>query len=97
MIKLADIYQYKNGKRTIVFFELGIYDLLRNRLGFRYTKIKKKGYFLKENNGIYEISYFHRLGDSFRKFIEQEFENLEISKEIDYHYFRYNRQNSGCF
>lgn len=84
MIKLADVYQQKNGKKKIKFFELGLYDLLKVKLGFRYTKINGKGYYLKENNGIYEISYFHHLGDSFRKFIEEEFENLEISKEIDF-------------
>lgn len=87
MIKLADIYQYKNGKKKINFFELGIYVLLKEKLRFRYAKIDGKGYFLQEKNGIYEISYFYQLGDSFSKFIQQEFDNLEISKEIDLHSF----------
>ena len=82
MIKLAHIHQYKNGRKRIKFFELGIYDLLK-RIGFRYTKIKGKGYYLKEKDGIYQISRFHRLSENFIKHIEQEFENLEISKEID--------------
>ncbi|NQU54449.1 MAG: hypothetical protein HQ522_18145 [Bacteroidetes bacterium] len=87
MIKLADIYKYKNGRKKIVFFELGIYDLLKEKLGYRYTKINGKGYYLKDNNGIYEVSYFHHLGNSFRTYIEQEFENLEISNQIDLHSF----------
>jgi hypothetical protein len=86
MIKLANIFHNKSGQIKIEFFEMGIYDLLK-RLGFRYTKIKGKGYYLKEKNGIYEISYFHHLGDSFRKYIEQEFDNLEISNEIDLNSF----------
>jgi hypothetical protein len=86
MIKLADIFSYKNGRKKIEFFEMGIYDLLK-RLGFRYVKINGKGQYLKEKNGIYELSYFHHLSKSFIKYIEQEFENLEISKEIDLHSF----------
>lgn len=87
MIKLADIFEYKNGKKKIEFFELGIYDLLKEKLGFRYAKINGKGYYLKEKDGIYEISYFHHLGDDFREYLEREFENLDISKETDFHSF----------
>ncbi len=87
MIKLADIFEYKNGKKKIKFFQLGIYDLLKRELGFRYTKINGKGYYLKNRKGIYMISYFYHLEDAFIEYIEQEFENLELSKEIDYHSF----------
>ena len=87
MIKLADVFEYKNGKKKIEFFELGIYDLLKEKLGFRYAKINGKGYYLKEKDGIYEISYFQHLGDDFREYLEHEFENLDISKEIDFHNF----------
>ncbi len=90
MIKLADIFEYKNGKKKIKFFQLGIYDLLKRELGFRYTKINGKGYYLKNRKGIYMISYFYHLEDAFIEYIEQEFENLELSKEIDYHSFMYN-------
>lgn len=95
MIKLADIYQFKKGKKKIVFFELGIYDLLKEKLGFRYTKINGKGHYLKGNNGIYEVSYFHQLRESFKEFVKKEFDNLEISKEIDLRSFMneyYHRQ-----
>lgn len=84
MIELANIYEYKNGKKKIVFFELGIYDLLKEKLGFRYSKIKGKGYYLKENNGVFEIVGFHHLGLAFKEFIKKEFYNLDISKQIDY-------------
>ncbi|MFC0878716.1 hypothetical protein ACE01N_19130 [Saccharicrinis sp. FJH2] len=87
MIKLADIYTLKNETKRVEFFLYGIYDLLKEKLGFRYTKINGKGYYLKENDGIYEISYFHHLGHDFQKYIEQEFDKLEISNEIDYHSF----------
>ena len=87
MMKIAHIYKYKNGRKRIEFFELGIYKLLKDELGYRYYKIKGKGYYLKEKNGIYEISYFHNLLDDFIQYIEQEFENLNISKEIDLHSF----------
>ncbi|WP_308993369.1 hypothetical protein QLS71_011325 [Mariniflexile litorale] len=47
MIKIAEINELKNGKKNIVFFELGIYKTLKEKLGFKFTKIDKKGYYLK--------------------------------------------------
>ena len=87
MIKLIDYFKQKNGKIKIDFFLLGVYDLLKNELGFKYTKINKKGYYLKESNGIYTVVGFHKLKDEFKKFIDENYEKLEFSKEIDYHDF----------
>ncbi|MEP5341235.1 MAG: hypothetical protein ABJL44_15965 [Algibacter sp.] len=82
MIKLADIYEYKNGRKKITFFEKGIYDCLK-KLGYRYSKINNKGYYLIEKNEVFEIAYFHHLGADFIKHIEQEFTNLDISKKLN--------------
>jgi hypothetical protein len=87
MIKLIDYYNTKNGKKKIDFFLLGIYDLLKFKLGFRYTKINKKGYYLKESNGIYEIVGFHKLKDEFKKFVDENYDSLEFSKEVNYNDF----------
>ncbi len=87
MIKIIDHYTTRNGKKKIDFFMLGIYDLLKNRLGFRYTKINKKGYYLKEKNGIFKVVGFHKLKDAFKAFIENNYESFEFSNEIDYHFF----------
>jgi hypothetical protein len=81
MSKLADINN--NKKRKVVFFHLGIYDLLKHQLGFRYTKINKKGYYLKESNGIFVITDFEELRDSFKAFIKENFDTLELSNEIN--------------
>lgn len=87
VIKLADIVEYKNGRKKVKIFPYGIYDLLKKELGFRYTKINGKGYYLREENGIYRLSYFHHLEEAFIEYIEQEFENLELSTKVDYHTF----------
>lgn len=82
MIKLADIYPSRNGKPKVDFFQLGIYDLLKIQLGFRYAKFDGKGNYLKEENGVYKIVNFHKLKDDFRDYISDHFEELEVSKEI---------------
>ena len=87
MIKIIDYYNTKYGKKKIDFFLSGIYDLLKFKLGFRYTKINKKGYYLKELNGVYDIVGFHKLKDEFKKFIDENFEDLEFSKEVSYNDF----------
>lgn len=87
MIKLLNFYNTKNGKKKIDFFLLGVYYLLKFKLGFRYTKINMKGYYLKDSDGIYEVVGFHKLRDEFKKFIDENYENLELSKEISYHEF----------
>lgn len=82
MIKLADVYTYRNGKPKVEFFEYGIYELLKSTLGFRYSKLNGKGYYLKEENGLYKIVSFYELKDDFRNYINNNFEELEIAKEI---------------
>ena len=82
MIKLADIYPSRNGKPKVDFFLLGIYDLHKTQLGFRYAKFDGKGNYLKAENGVYKIVNFHKLRDDFRNYISDNFEALEASKEI---------------
>jgi hypothetical protein len=82
MIKLADIYPSRNGKPKVEFFLLGIYNLLKTTLEFRYTKLNGKGYYLKEEKGLYKIVSFHKLKDDFRNYVSNNFEEMEISKEI---------------
>ncbi len=101
-MKLADIHTYKNGRKKITFFELGIYDLLKNKLGFRYTKINDKGHYLKEFNGIYKVVNFFDLRDEFVKYLGDDFGSMEISKEIDFHtfeneYYKINPIRNGHF
>lgn len=87
MIKIADIFELKNGKKKVKFCHLGIYDLLRERLGYRYTKINNKGYYLKYNNGIYKVANFHNLRESFVDFIKNEFGSIKFNSAIDHHDF----------
>lgn len=87
MIKLIDYKKSKTGRIKIDFSLLGIYSLLKNKFGFRYVKIDKKGYYLKELDRIYKVVGFHKLKDTFREFVEDNYEQLEFSKEIDYHDF----------
>lgn len=82
MIKLTDIYPSRNGKQKVDFFLLGIYDILKSQLGFRYAKLDGKGNYLKAENGVYRIVNFHNLKDDFRNYISHNFEKLDASKEI---------------
>jgi len=86
-MKLADIYKFNSGKKKVVFFEMGLYELLKNTLGYRYAKINNKGYYLQEVSGIYKKVDFHKLKDSLRKYLEDSFENLDEAKEIEFHDF----------
>jgi ribosomal protein S8 len=76
----------KNGKVKFEFFELDIYDLLREN-GFRYTKIRNKGRFLKSDKGVYKVCNFQDLKDFFVEHIEDNFENLGYPKEIEKEFF----------
>ena len=88
MIKLAEIRESKTGRKKIEFFQLGIYDLLKNHLGFRYTKINKKGYYLKLNiDGMFEVVNFLKLSEAFREYISTEFENISELKGVTYNEF----------
>jgi len=87
MTKIAEINKLKNGKKNVEFLELGIYKILKEKFEFRYTKIDKKGYYLKYDKGIYSITNFQQLRDCFHKYLNQEFNNLELSEKIDFETF----------
>lgn len=85
MTKLIEINVTKTGKKRIEFFQLGIYELLRTTLGFRYTKINNKGYFLKQkSDGLYEVVNFLKLSEVFRDYIKTDFRAVVQDKGIDY-------------
>lgn len=84
MESFVKIKTYKNGRKKVEFDRIGIYGIIRNKLGFRYTKINGKGYYLKENNGTFERAHSYELGQEFTKYLEKEFENFEFSKEIGF-------------
>ena len=86
-MKLADIRIDKNGNKKVDFFQLGIYDLIKKQLGFRFARIENKGYYLKFSSGIYEKSSFIEMQDTLSKHIETEFENIEINGKIDHQKF----------
>jgi|TARA_B110000967_G_scaffold181779_1_gene199233 hypothetical protein len=83
-MKIADIHDYKNGKKRVDFSHLGIYELVRKKLNFRFTKVDGKGYYFEYKNGIYTKSSFNKMQDCFRNHIKTEFENLEINGEVKY-------------
>ncbi|MEE9363112.1 MAG: hypothetical protein V3U92_10995 [Cellulophaga sp.] len=87
MTKIVEINEFKNGKKNVEFFELGIYKILKEKFGFRYTKIDKKGYYLKYDKGVYSITNFQHLRDCFHKYLNQEFNNLDLSEKIDFEIF----------
>jgi len=102
MIKIADIFELKNGKKKVEFFHLGIYDLLREKLGFKYTRINKKGYYLKYSHGIYNVVNFHELKDSFLDFIKNDFGSINFNLSIAYldfinEYYRQSPIKNGNF
>lgn len=85
-MKVADIYNYNNGKKKVKFFEMGVYEHIKE-LGYRYTKIKNKTFFLKEENGIYNEVSFKDVKDAFHDYIKDNFDKLEINGEIERHDF----------
>jgi hypothetical protein len=84
MIKIADVFESGNGMKKVKFFHLGLYDLLREKLGFRYTKINKRGYYLKNIDGIYKVVDFHELKDSIVNFIKKDFDTINFNIPINY-------------
>jgi hypothetical protein len=82
MMKLADISYSRNGRPKVDFFHLGIFNFLKTTLGFRYTKFNNRGHYLKEVNGVYSKVKFYTLSIDFKNYISENFEELEISKEI---------------
>jgi hypothetical protein len=84
MVKIADVYQNRNGIKRVEFFQLGIYSLVKNTLDFRFAVINKKGYFLKFEDGIYKKTYFESVKRSFTDYIRSNFNDLEINGEISF-------------
>jgi len=87
MIKIAKIIEIGKGKKKVEFFHLGIYDLLKVELGYRYTVINKKGYFLKEIDGVLKVVQFIDIKDDFKNHIKNNFETIKIEGAISYHDF----------
>jgi len=87
MTKIADISIRRNGLKKVTFFELGIYRVLKQELGFRFVKYKGKGYYLRYNNGALNHVAFHSLRDAFIEYLEKHFTRLPISKEIEFEAF----------
>ena len=81
-MKIADIFEYKNGKKRVDFFNLGIYDLIRNNLNFRFINIDGKGYYLEQRNRVFMKSNFYEMEEAFRNYINEKFENLEINGKV---------------
>lgn len=56
----------KSGKNKITFSKQGVVTYLKDELGFRYSKIGKKGFFLKlESENKYKVVPFNTLKDDF--------------------------------
>lgn len=84
MVKFADIIEVQKDQRKIEFNDVAIYELLKKHLGFRYTEINKKGYFLKlGEDGYYEITGFITMFKTFEESIKSEFENIKELKGLD--------------
>lgn len=88
MERIADIIVMRNGKVKVRFFELGIYEVLKNEFGYRYVKIDGKGYYYKhlEDGGIQSVNFFE-LADSFRLYIERNFHLFGFNNLIEYKTF----------
>jgi hypothetical protein len=84
MIRIADIFEIGNGMKKITFFHLGLYNLLREKFGFRYSKINNRGYYLKNIDGIYKVVDFHELKDSIVNFIKKDFDTISFNIPINY-------------
>lgn len=87
MYQIASVYKNRNKNLKVEFNLLDIYRILKNELGFKYIKIKEKGYYLQEINGRYEIVKFYQLKDVFKEYITRYFHTQSISNEIDFHLF----------
>jgi len=82
-IELANISICKKGSKKVSLFYMGIYDLLKNELGYRYVKIKDKGHFIKKiENGYKEVNII-QLSHDFYNYVKSNYESFDIAKEVD--------------
>lgn len=86
-MKIADISENNSGKKKVEFFNLGIYNFIKNKLNFRYVKVDGKGYYMQQTKEGFIRSNFSEMEQSFRYYIYENFEKLEINGKIDYHTF----------
>ncbi len=85
MNKIADIIRTSRGNIKVKFNLEEIYNLLKNELGYGFTRIKGKGYYVKKNEeGFFEVRNFINLLDDFRKYIFDNFNILKINGEIEF-------------
>jgi hypothetical protein len=84
MIPLADIRILKNGTLKVVFSIPAIYQLLREKLGFRFARINNQGYYLQYSKEIYMVTGFYELRDRFLDLVRLNFNKLGFSIPIAY-------------
>jgi hypothetical protein len=101
-MEIATIYESGNNKKKVKFIPLGIYELLKEELGFRYAQVNKKGYFLENIEGVYKVVNFCRLKDSLLYYIKNNFESMELHDKIAYadfieEYYKQSPLNDGNF
>lgn len=83
-MRIANIYESINGKKKVKFITLGIYELLKDTLGFRCSKINNRIHFLEYVNGKYKPVEMHRLKDSLTGYIKNNFELLKFNRLISF-------------
>ncbi len=81
---IAEITNIRGGRKKVKFNKVEIYTFLNEVLGFRYAVLNKEGYYLKNNNGIYECIIFDEIKYTFRNYIENNFDSFEFSNQIKF-------------
>jgi len=85
MDRIIKDYKIIKGIPKITFDKSAIYNLIKEKFGFKYTQINGKKYFLKKTkNDEYEIIDFYFIEQAFGNYIKDEFYKHKISKETNY-------------
>lgn len=86
----SDLIRIKNTNKDKVkfdIFSLTVFEILFEKFGYRYIRIKGKGKYLKPTQEGYEIVSIQNLKDCFTNFLRYNFDRNTLPKEISYHDF----------
>lgn len=72
-----------NESEKLEFFQLDLFEIIKNNFGYRYVLINKRGYYIKLKHGVFQRVNFREIVDETIEYLESNFDSFEIPKKFN--------------
>lgn len=86
-MKIIEIKYNSKGEQRVKFIVDDILHIVRDKLNVRFIKMNRKEYLFEYKNGNYQKTEFSLVYEKLKKYLEEEFHNLELSERISFENF----------